>query len=121
MEESILKLMHLRNLQIRLALDDFGTGYSSLTYLKWLPVDVLKIDKTFIDSIANDNVQLQLVGAIVNLGQKMGLDIMVEGVETKEQLKILYDFGCEGIQGYVFSKPLLEEQAIALLNEINQG
>lgn len=116
-EESILKLMHLRELNIRLALDDFGTGYSSLTYLKWLPVDVLKIDKSFIDSIAKDPIQLELVGAIVNLGQKMGLNIMVEGVETEEQLQILRDFGCEGIQGYIFSRPLPEGKAISLLFE----
>lgn len=115
MEDSILKLCQLRELGVILALDDFGTGYSSLTYLKSLPVGVLKIDKSFIDIISNDKIQLQVVGSIIDLGHTLGLTIVAEGVETEAQLQILRELRCDCIQGYIFSKPLGEEAAIVLL------
>ena len=115
MEDTIHKLGQLRNLGVELALDDFGTGYSSLTYLRSLPVGILKIDKLFIDKIISDKTQLQVVGTIIDLGHNMGLEIVAEGVENPEQVQILQEAGCNRIQGYVFSKPLAEKAALSLL------
>lgn len=116
-EESVRKLCQLRDIGVTLALDDFGIGYSSLTYLRSLPVGVLKIDKSFIDKISSDEIQLQVVGTIINLGHTLGMSVVAEGVETKDQLAILTKIGCDHIQGYVFSKPLAEEAAMALLKQ----
>lgn len=116
MEDTVLKLCQLRDIGVRLSLDDFGTGYSSLTYLRNLPVGILKIDKSFIDKIMNDEIQLQVVGSIIDLGHSLGLTVVAEGVETADQLQILTGAGCDRIQGYIFSKPLVEEAAIRLLN-----
>ncbi|MCE5287178.1 MAG: EAL domain-containing protein [Pelosinus sp.] len=115
MEESVSKLCQLRELGVKLSLDDFGTGYSSLTYLKNLPVNILKIDKSFIDKISDDKTQLKLVGSIIDLGHTLGLYIIAEGVETEAQRRILATIGCDYIQGYIFSKPLPEEAAVSLL------
>ncbi len=119
MEESVFKLCQLRDIGVILALDDFGTGYSSLTYLRSLPVGVLKIDKSFIDKISNDKMQLQVVGSIIDLGHNLGLTIVAEGVELEEQLNILKVLGCDYIQGYIFSKPLTEEAAAMLVVQRN--
>lgn len=119
MEDNVFKLCQLRDSGVLLALDDFGTGYSSLTYLRSLPVGILKIDKSFIDKIVEDEIQRQVVGSIIDLGHTLGLTIVAEGVETKEQLKILKKLGCNHIQGYVFSKPLAEEAAAVLVGEFN--
>ncbi|MBP2638557.1 MAG: diguanylate cyclase [Firmicutes bacterium] len=117
MEDTIRKLCQLRNLGVELALDDFGTGYSSLTYLRSLPVGILKIDKLFIDKIISDQTQLQVVETIIDLGHHMSLEVVAEGVETTEQLQILRAAGCNRIQGYVFSKPLTESAAMDMLQE----
>lgn len=116
LEESILKLNQLRELGVMLSLDDFGTGYSSLTYLKSLPVGVLKIDKSFIDQIVTDEIQLEMVGSIIALGHTLGLTIVAEGVESKEQLSLLRQFGCDRIQGYIFSPAIPEAEAIHFLS-----
>jgi len=115
LEDSIYKLKQLQEYGISLTLDDFGTGFSSLTYLRSLPVNSLKIDKSFIDKIAFDEMQLQLVNSIINLGHTLGIDIVAEGVETKEQLVKLVDCRCDYIQGFLFSKPVSEEDAVKLL------
>jgi len=114
-EESIGKLGQLRDLGVMLSLDDFGTGYSSLTYLRSLPVGILKIDKSFIDKILDDEIQLQVVGSIIDLGHTLGLTIVAEGVETEDQLKLLNQYGCDCIQGYIFSPPIPEDEAIKFL------
>ncbi len=115
MEETARKLQQLQAIGVRLSLDDFGTGYSSLTYLINLPVEIVKIDKSFIDNI-NETSQLQVVGSIINLGHALGMSIVAEGVETEEQLSILRELGCDYIQGYVYSKPVPEAGAIELLS-----
>ncbi|SDD99100.1 EAL domain-containing protein [Sporomusa acidovorans] len=120
-EDAIFKLSQLRELGVVLSLDDFGTGYSSLTYLKSLPVGVLKIDKSFIDEIVSDQAQLHVVGAMINLGHNLGLSLVAEGVETEKQLKILSEYRCDRIQGYVFSKPLAAEAAIRLVTDSASG
>lgn len=115
LEESVRKLSQLRELGVKLSLDDFGTGYSSLTYLRSLPVDILKIDKSFIDKIACDETQLQVAGTIITLGHSLGLLIVAEGVETPDQLTLLAQFGCDRVQGYIFSRPIAAEAAFQLL------
>lgn len=115
LEGSVQKLNQLRELGVMLSLDDFGTGYSSLTYLRNLPVGVLKIDKSFIDKILSDKTQMQVVGSIIDLGHTLGLTIVAEGVETQEQLSRLMQYGCDHVQGYIFSRPIPEEEAIKFL------
>jgi len=115
MEESIQKLMELRTLGVGIALDDFGTGYSSLTYLRRLPVDTLKVDKSFIDGILGDEVQADLVGAIIDMAHTLNLTVVAEGVENEAQAEKLHQYRCDCIQGYVFSRPVHETTALALL------
>ena len=115
MEESILKLIELRTLGVGIALDDFGTGYSSLTYLRRLPVDTLKVDKSFIDGILGDEVQADLVGAIIDMAHTLNLTVVAEGVESEAQAEKLHQYHCDCIQGYVFSRPVHETTALALL------
>ncbi len=115
-------LAELRNMGIRISLDDFGTGYSSLSYLKDLPVDIIKIDRTFIKSIEN-GVERAITNAIIDLGHEMDLCITAEGVETKDQLNILRDQGCDRVQGFLFSKPLnnieIENKVTEIYQQIN--
>ncbi len=106
LEKSIKLLMEIRDLGINIALDDFGTGYSSLSYLKQLPINTLKIDKSFIDNIVSNEREKAIVDGIIQLAQKIDLDVIAEGVETKDQIKLLQSIGCNQIQGYYFSKPL---------------
>jgi len=117
MEDSIAKLRQLREFGVSLALDDFGTGYSSLTYLKSLPVNILKIDKSFIDKSTSNDTQLQVVGSIINLGHTLGLTIVAEGVETESQLELLKEYGCDCVQGYIFSRPISRDNAITFLSK----
>ncbi len=113
------KLNFFRNMEISIALDDFGTGYSSLTYLKTLPITTLKLDKTFIDDIVSSEVSLTIVKSVIQIAKSTGLKIIVEGVETKEQLNILSTLGCDYIQGFYFSKPIPEEEIATLFAKDN--
>jgi diguanylate cyclase (GGDEF)-like protein len=99
-------LARLRRLGVRLAIDDFGTGYSSLSYLHELPVDELKIDRSFISRIARGQRHAHLVETILRMAHGLGLDVVAEGVETQEQLDLLADLGCQKAQGYLFSPPV---------------
>jgi len=99
-------LTEIRDLGINIALDDFGTGYSSLSYLKQLPINTLKIDKSFIDNILTNEREKAILDGIVQLAQKIDLIVIAEGAEIKEQIKLLQKMGCNQIQGYYFSKPL---------------
>jgi diguanylate cyclase len=91
---------------IALSLDDFGTGYSSLSMLKDVPIDELKIDKSFIDHITDHPNDKAMVESIISMGKNLGMTVLAEGVETKEHLEILHQFHCDLFQGYYFSKPL---------------
>ena len=89
-----------------MAIDDFGTGYSSLSYLKRFAVDRLKIDQSFVRDMTHNYDDAEIAQAIINLGHTLGLEIVSEGVETKEQLELLKKQGCDIIQGYFISKPM---------------
>jgi len=104
--ESALRLRALKDLGIRLAIDDFGTGYSSLAYLQQFPVDILKIDRTFILGAATDAASTALVHALIELGSALGLKTVAEGIETVDQLMRLKQEGCDAGQGFYFSRPL---------------
>ena len=104
-------LEQLRERDIKLCLDDFGTGYSSLSYLRYLPVDTVKIDRSFIRPEIN-STDYDIIKAIVNLAHSLGLDVIAEGIETESQLKILRDLGCEYGQGYFFAYPLHSQDVI---------
>ncbi len=105
-DEVIEKLNILRNMGITIALDDFGTGYASLSNLKNLPVDLLKIDKSFIDDVENGEDEKDFVEAIISMGHIMHYSVISEGVETVRQIEILKQLGCDHIQGFCWGKPL---------------
>ena len=119
LENSVRKMRQLKEWGVHLALDDFGTGYSSLTYLRTFPVTMLKIDKSFIDRILIDRIQLQVVDLIINLGHTLGMVLVAEGVETEEQLLQLRQLRCDCIQGYVFSRPVPEDEALQYIVRTN--
>ena len=112
-------LQKLKNKGIGLSIDDFGTGYSSLSYLHHLPVDVIKIDRSFISRIGPDDKDSNVAQSIINLAHNMGLKVVAEGIETKYQLDCATKLGAEYGQGYFFSRPLSQEQVNALLDSGN--
>ncbi|MEA2046975.1 MAG: EAL domain-containing protein [Campylobacterota bacterium] len=109
-EITISTLEALHNLGIKIAIDDFGTGYSSLSYLKRLPIDTVKIDKSFIENLPQDEEDLTITQAIFALARSLKLEVIAEGVERVEQKEILIATGCKYIQGYYYSKPLPLQQ-----------
>jgi diguanylate cyclase (GGDEF)-like protein/PAS domain S-box-containing protein len=117
--EVIEKLMTLKRLGIHISLDDFGTGYSSLSQLKLLPLNQLKIDKSFVQDVVSSDLDASIVKTIIDLGRHLNLEVIAEGVETVEQLEFLEAHGCRRFQGYLFSVPLaaveFEELAMATL------
>ncbi len=118
-ECSIGVLYALQKMGIGISIDDFGTGYSSLSKLRYLPIDTLKIDKSFVDDIGNFNNQGSIVKAIIDMGQNLNFNIIAEGIETEEQVKFLYKNSCQIGQGYYYSKPLpADELERFLLNQV---
>ncbi len=116
----IIEIMRqLTNMGFEISIDDFGTGYSSLSYLKYLPVHTLKIDKIFVDSIADKKEDAAFVRMIIGIAKSLHLDLIAEGVENKEQLDFLLAEGCRQIQGYYFSKPLEPAAALDFLRRSN--
>ena len=108
LKTSLKKVQNLTQMGISLSIDDFGTGYSSLSYLRQLPIQELKIDKSFVKDMVKNNTDGILVQTILGIGKRFGLDVVAEGVETKEQYEMLCDMGCTHFQGYFFSKPMEE-------------
>ena len=104
---------------MRIAVDDFGKGYSSLSYLKHLPVDILKIDRSFVDGLGTDQKDEGIVRTVIDLARTLGLEVVAEGVETGEQLEYLREMGCELVQGFYFWHPLPTEKADELLATYN--
>ncbi len=115
----IFQLQRLHDMGISLSIDDFGTGYSSLSYLKDFPIEILKIDQSFVRDIPNNTKDIKIVLAIIEMGHSLGLRIVAEGVETEEQLNLLSHYKCDIIQGYYFSKPLPEHEMTSLLAKTN--
>lgn len=107
-------LQHLRAAGIRVALDDFGTGYASLTHLRRFPVDVVKIDRSFVSRVAEGGEDAAIVRAVIALTAELGLEVIAEGIETPEQQAFLLDHGCGFAQGYLYSRPVPADQVPAL-------
>ncbi len=105
-DDALDKLLKLKKLGVNLAIDDFGSGYSSLKYLTKMPIDMLKIDKSFIQNLKKENSSEVLIETIVTMAQKLNLDVIAEGVETDEQFELLKTIGCKYFQGYLVSKAL---------------
>ncbi len=102
---------------INLAIDDFGTGYSSLSYLKQFPLNVLKIDSSFIRDLTTDKEDAAIVDAIMAMSESLGLTVVAEGVETDEQLTYLKQHHCQRAQGYLLSRPLDKDAFMALVKQ----
>ena len=111
------RLQALRDLGIRIALDDFGTGYSALAYLRHFPIDVLKVDKSFVSWVRDDGVKDGVTKAIISMGQSLSMRTVAEGIETRAQLDWLRSLGCSLGQGYFFSLPLPADQFVELLQQ----
>ena len=120
-EEALAILNRLRDLGLRLAIDDFGTGYSSLAHLKRFPLDLLKIDQSFIRDIPNSGDDMTISSSVIALGHAMGLKVLAEGVETQQQLEFLQSKGCDFFQGYFCSRPLPAQDFAQLLEKARNG
>jgi len=114
-EDVICKMTEFKSIGIGLSLDDFGTGFSSLSYLKRLPLDQLKIDRSFVRDINSDPGSRAIAQSVISLGRALGLSVIAEGVETEDQLDLLASLGCNSFQGYLFSCPLPLEEFQLLL------
>jgi EAL domain-containing protein (putative c-di-GMP-specific phosphodiesterase class I) len=104
-------LVELKSIGVRLAIDDFGTGYSSLSYLRELPIDVLKMDKSFVDGIAVSEQRLALAEGIVQIARTLRLEVIAEGIESQVQRDLLVSMGCQFGQGYLLAMPMAASQA----------
>ena len=111
-------LTALRDLGVRIAVDDFGTGYSSLTWLSRLPIDQIKLDRSFVRSVAGSPRDAAIVRSIVDLGRNLGLEVVAEGITSAETRKALLDLGCQFGQGFLFARPIPIEQVPPLLDRI---
>tara|TARA_R110002110_G_C13419216_1_gene714305 strand:- start:1 stop:2001 length:2001 start_codon:yes stop_codon:yes gene_type:complete len=109
--ELVMKtIIELQNMGIKVSIDDFGTGYSSLAYLRKLPIDKIKIDRSFIQEVTTNDSDLTIVKTMVELSHGLGKRVLAEGVETQQQLQLLRNIGCDAVQGYFISKPISEEE-----------
>ena len=115
-KEALHSMEQLKKLGCRLYMDDFGTGYASLTYLKRFPIDVLKIDRSFVQDIGIDSDDEAIIQSTLALADSLGKECVAEGVESSHQLAFLKARGCKHFQGYLFSKPVPNTEVLALIN-----
>ncbi|MRW88701.1 EAL domain-containing protein [Duganella sp. FT80W] len=115
--KAVAALRRLKDIGVSISLDDFGTGYSSLSYLKRFPIDVLKIDKSFVDDVTTNSADAAIALSVISLAHNLNMRVIAEGVETREQVRFLTDRGCDEMQGYYFSRPLNADGFTALLRE----
>ncbi len=113
--ETISKLVRLKQLGFKLSIDDFGTGYSTLSYLVRIPLDVLKIDRSFIQHITSLDEKQAIMNAIIQMSHRLKMMVIAEGVESGQQVALLQRMGCDYVQGYYYSKPIPLEELIELL------
>ena len=116
-DQVVAKLRMLKEYGIKISLDDFGTGYSSLSYLKGLPIDTLKIDKSFIDTVIQDECTQVITESIISMVKKLGFETVAEGVETEEQYEYLKKIDCDNIQGFLLGKPMPADDIVRLLRQ----
>jgi EAL domain-containing protein (putative c-di-GMP-specific phosphodiesterase class I) len=116
-DRTIQLLTRLKKLGVKVSIDDFGTGYSALGYLASFPVDVVKVDRSFVERVEVDPVKSAIVSAVVNLSKAIGITTVIEGVETKEQLEHLRAIGSTTVQGFYFAKPMPADSLTALLDD----
>ena len=116
LETVINTLRELKELGMEVAIDDFGTGFSSLSYIQSLPLDRLKIDRAFIKGLPNDDTGA-IAALVISLGAKLGLKTIAEGVETQEQAQFLKNLGCDEVQGFMYAKPMPENELIEFINK----
>jgi len=119
--DAIRTLKQLRNLGVRFSIDDFGTGYSSLSYLKRFPIDKLKIDRSFVHGITTGQGDEAIVSAVISLAHSLNLQVVAEGVETREQLVFLHAHKCDSLQGFLFYRPLPEAEVPEILCQRNKA
>ncbi|MGA3217071.1 MAG: EAL domain-containing protein, partial [Acidimicrobiales bacterium] len=117
-EDVIVRMTKLKTLGVRLSIDDFGTGYSSLASLRRFPVDVVKIDRSFVASASSSPEDASVVQTLVSLGRTLGLEVVAEGVELDSQLDAVRVAGCNSAQGFLLCRPLDKDQLDALLSSI---
>jgi diguanylate cyclase (GGDEF)-like protein/PAS domain S-box-containing protein len=115
--KAVASLRRLKDIGVNISLDDFGTGYSSLSYLKRFPIDVLKIDKSFVDDVTTNSDDAAIALSVISLAHNLNMRVIAEGVETREQVQFLTERGCDEMQGYFFSRPLNADGFTALLRE----
>ncbi|WP_068740361.1 EAL domain-containing protein, partial [Oleiphilus sp. HI0117] len=99
-------LRALNHLDVRISMDDFGTGYSSLSYLRNYPFDMLKVDRSFVNDLVEDQADKELINAAISMAHSLNLKVVAEGVENQEQYKLLKDLNCDYAQGYLFGRPM---------------
>ena len=119
-DETIEKMKSLKSIGLSFAIDDFGTGYSSLTYLKNLPIDILKIDKSFVLELVHNANDAAIVKTIIAMAHNMSIDVLAEGVETQAIMDFLTKLECQKFQGYLFGKPVKIDQIIAFHHPYKQ-
>jgi diguanylate cyclase len=117
MEKGSNHVLELQQMGIRVSIDDFGTGYSSLAYLRRMPIDKIKIDRSFVMDMAGNDSDMMIVKTMIKLAHGLGKRILAEGVETEIQLQLLKNMSCDAVQGFYFAKPLPEADAIAFCQQ----
>jgi FOG: EAL domain len=115
-EDTMTILKQLKSMGLIISIDDFGTGYSSLSYIKRYPIDIIKIDQSFIRDMDNDEKDRAIAKTIVHLAHSLGLDVIAEGVEKEEHVRFLKEYQCKKAQGFLFSKPVSVEQLMKVVS-----